>query len=200
MTTSDSDRLPPLDLSILASVEPKPAEDTAPETLGDIPAGFVIGDDEPSPPKQSRNGRGRGRSRVPPAQPKPKPAGPKTYVRDDEVIPQQYRPGIIVAPLRDMYVMLGVVITPFNQTVGTSLVQNAEACAKAWDKAARADKKLQRVLMLLIAGGTWGELAAAHMPIGMALAVSLSPRMREAVTRVDSTPGDDVANPVSRGM
>jgi len=114
-------------------------------------------------------------------------------------IPQQYHPGVLVKPLRELYTTAGTLIIPFNKPVGTAFLQNAEACAVALDNAAKVDKQIRRVLMMLVASSAWGQIIAAHMPILLAIAVTAVPSVRESLHMVQSTPGDETVNPVSRG-
>lgn len=186
---TDVDDLPPLDLSVLAQVSPEPAEDIPPVMTAPPPDPAP---EEPSPaPPPRRNAR-----RTTP--PKPPPRRTPLEAVSDE-IPQQYHPGVLVKPLRELYTVAGTLVLPFNKPVGTAFIQNAEQCAIALDNAAKTDRAIRRVLMMLVAGSVWGQIIAAHMPILMALAVTAVPSMRESLHMVPSNPGDDTVNPVSRG-
>lgn len=199
MTLTDEDRFPPLrantatdetplDLSVLARV-------STPET--ETPQ-------EPKPPPK-RDTPPRSRARKGPQSGKPTadkpPPTPRTVTRDDVEETPTYRPGILVKPLRDLYVTVGTLVLPFNQPVGTAFIQNAEACAKSLDNAAKTDKQIRRVLMLLITGSVWGEVIIAHMPIMMALSVTLVPSIRKDLGRVqsDGNAPNETINPVSNG-
>ena len=99
-----------------------------------------------------------------------------------------------------MYVTVGTLVIPFNKPVGTAFIQNAEPCAKALDNAAKADKQIRRVLMLLVQGSVWGEVIIAHMPIMMALAVTMVPSVRATMNGVQSEEAStETINPVSNG-
>lgn len=187
MTTTD---LPPLDLSVLGRVTPAPEEDSRPAYQPPEPDLLPPLTEEKTPPPR-RNARAR---TTPTSTRKTEP---KTDSTDDE-LPQQYRPGILVKPLTELYILAGTVVAPFNQPVATALVQNAEACAIAWDNAAKTDKQIRRYMMMLIHGSTWGQLAAVHAPIGIALVASVG-SVNRRLKVVPSTPGDDVINPVSNG-
>lgn len=95
--------------------------------------------------------------------------------------------------------MAGTLVLPFNQPVGTALVQNAEQCAIAWDNAAKTDKQIRRLLMMLIQGSTWGQIIAVHMPILMAAAATMIPNSRDALRMVAPDTMGETVNPVSRG-
>lgn len=196
MTVTDDERFPPvrkdtdeapLDLSVLAKVST--TEDTR-QYKQEKP--------KDSPPR-ARARAPRGTSKTDDKPPSDKPtSAPRTFVRDEET--PEYRPGMLVKPLRDLYVTVGTLVLPFNQAVGTSFIQNAEACARSLDNAAKADKQIRRVLMLLITGSVWGEVIVAHMPIMMTLAVTMVPSVRQTMQRVESTESEsETINPVSNG-
>jgi hypothetical protein len=178
---------PPLDLSVLARVATQETPEPSPQKPRDRPP--RTGRTEPRPPPQPRS---RSRSAT-------KETPPATFVDDTEKI-TDYRPGILVKPIRDLYATVGTLVLPFNQAVGTAFIQNAEPCAKALDNAAKTDKQIRRILMLMIQGSVWGEVIIAHMPIMMALAVTLVPSVRASFNGVQSE-GDssETVNPVSNG-
>jgi hypothetical protein len=172
----------PLDLSVLARVS---SQEQTPEP----------------PPKPRDRPPGASRPKQRTRQPAKEAPTPRESVSADESDPiKDYRPGILVKPLRDLYVTVGTLVLPFNKPVGTAFIQNAEACAKSLDNAAKADKQIRRVLMLLIQGSVWGEVIVAHMPIMMALAVTLVPAVRSSLNGVQSEEGStETVNPVSNG-
>lgn len=195
MTVTDDERFPPirkdteedtpLDLSVLAKVStpdtPSPRQEKAKDT-----------------PPRSRARAPRGTNKTESKQTEDKtPSSPRTFVRDEET--PEYRPGLLVKPLRDLYVSVGTLVLPFNQAVGTAFIQNAEACAKSLDNAAKADKQIRRVLMLLITGSVWGEVIIAHMPIMMALAVTMVPAVRQTLNVESPQSESETINPVSNG-
>lgn len=198
MSTPDDVRFPPiqteptpdptpLDLSVLARVSTPDTQTTAPPKPRDRPP--RTGPKEPRPEPQQRS-RSRSTSKT---------ATPSSTDDDTEKI-TDYRPGILVKPLRDLYATVGTLVLPFNQPVGTAFIQNAEPCAKALDNAAKTDKQIRRVLMLLVQGSVWGEVIIAHMPIMMALAVTLVPSVRSSLGEVQSeVDSSETVNPVSNG-
>jgi len=196
MTVTNDDRFPPirkdtddgpLDLSVLAKVstaeEPRPFKQEKPKDT----------------PPRARARAPRGSSKTENKQTEDKPAAtPRTFVRDDDETPK-YSPGLLVKPLRDLYVTVGTLVLPFNQAVGTAFIQNAEACARSLDNAAKTDKQIRRVLMLLITGSVWGEVIVAHMPIMMALAVTMVPAVRQSLNVESPQSESETINPVSNG-
>jgi hypothetical protein len=189
---SDIDDLPPLDLSVLGRVSPeRDAEDAAPTYFAPPPEPEPEAPSAPPPPPR-RNARARTTATKPTTSRRPLES-----VSDE--IPQQYHPGVLVKPLRELYTTAGTLILPFNKPVGTAFIQNAEPCAIALDNAAKVDKQIRRMLMMLVAGSTWGQIIAAHMPILLSIAVTAVPSVRESLHMVQSPSGDETINPVSRG-
>jgi len=203
--TSDDDLFPPvattqvnarpetpIDLSVLARV-------SAPTTTEEPPS-----KPRDRPPTGSRQTGPRGQPRQSATRTRTKPGGetssPRTFIRADDDEIKEYRPGILVKPLRDMYVTVGTLVIPFNKAVGTAFIQNAEPCAKALDNAAKTDQQIRKVLMLLVQGSVWGEVIIAHMPIMMALAVTLVPSIRATMNGVQSEGSTETVNPVSLGQ
>jgi hypothetical protein len=177
----------PIDLSVLARVStPTTAEEPPPKPRDRPPTGA-----RPTGP------RGQARART---KPDSQTGSPRTFVRADDDEIKEYRPGILVKPLRDLYVTVGTLVIPFNKPVGTAFIQNAEPCAKALDNAAKTDKQIRKVLMLLVQGSVWGEIIIVHMPILMALAVTLVPSIRATMNGVQSEGSTETINPVSLGQ
>lgn len=211
MTVLDDDKFPPLgaaqdtdtanagplDLSVLAQVSAQEQASRTEQPPQEQPA-----DTPPRPSgrrtavkdrKPSGNTRGTGTAS----------GTPRTFVRDEET--PEYRPGILVKPLRDLYVLVGTGVLPFNQPLGTAFIQNAEACAKSLDNAAKTDKRIRNALMLLIQGSVWGEIAVAHAPIAMTAMVTLFPGVARQMTPLIPQPAgtgqdeSETVNPVSNG-
>src|SRR4029078_11476152 len=179
--TTDS----PLDLSILAQVEPKQEPDEKPDTRGTGTAGKAVG--EESPRRRTR--------RVPPPPPEP---GPRVFVRDDEQLIPEYKPGMFVKPITEAYMTIAAVVMPLSQPIGTSIMQNAESCAKAWDNAAKADKRVRQYLLKAMSAGVLGPLLIAHMPIASVIfVVMFPPKPRDRVESASPAPARESINPVS---
>lgn len=202
----------PLDLSILAraageTTPSAPPQRDVPPTLPDgseptrretpRPSGAAPSDT--SAPRTARPGQRRTRPR--PEQGAPD-SGPRRIVRDDDP-PKEYRPGVLVKPLTDLYIALGTVILPLSHPVGTAFVQNAGPCAESLDELARTNPAARRFLMSLLTTGAWGKVIAAHLPILLAIGVSYSPAVRRAMAGpVPTTDNDttETVNPVSNGI
>lgn len=203
MSTRDDDLFPPvatqvapsetpIDLSLLARVSTPTTAEEPPAKPRDRPP---TGTRHTGPRGQPRQSASRARTKA-----DNETSPPRTFVRADDDEIKEYSPGILVKPLRDLYVTVGTLVLPFNKAVGTAFIQNAEPCAKALDNAAKTDKQIRRALMLLVQGSVWGEIIIAHMPIMMALAVTLVPSMRATMNGVQSEGNTETINPVSLGQ
>jgi hypothetical protein len=60
-----------------------------------------------------------------------------------------------------------------HMPIGTTIVESAEQCAKAWDKAAQNSPAVRRVLYRLVESSTLMMVAAAHTPIAVAVATEM---------------------------
>jgi hypothetical protein len=191
--TTDS----PLDLSVLAQVDSAPTQpDEKPLSTGGAPRGKPA--DEESTPPTRRRAYSRRNAERPPAQP---PSGPREYVREDADPITEYRPGIFVKPITDAYMTGAAIVMPFNQPIATSIMQNAENCAKAWDNAAKVDKRVRKRLMQAMETGIIVPLLIAHFPIVAVAGVVLFPPRAAApeVQLPEQGPGETI-NPVSNGF
>ena len=200
-----------LDISVLAQIASEATPSDAPPTLPDGEQPTNANQEGPAPSRdnprtRSADPRGRTATGRPRSPGTPPPRGnattaPRTVTREEETRPQ-YRPGILVEPLTDLYRTMGLVIMPFNQATSTAFLQNAEPCAQAWDELARTDPKMRAFLMSLLQTGGWAKVLVAHAPIAMAAAVSMSPAARE-LARQQQPPDyqtNETVNPVSNGF
>jgi hypothetical protein len=184
----------PLDLSVLAQVAEK--ETTPPR--GDAPPTLPGGEQPTRRPESAEPPRKR-RTRPRLDQPTPD----RRIVRDEEA-PPEYRAGILVKPLTDLYVAVGTMLLPITMPVGTAFVQNAGPCAESLDELARTNPAVRKVLMSLLTTGAWGKVIAAHFPILLAIGVTYSPAVRASLAGeplAPSTANDttETVNPVSNG-
>lgn len=179
----------PLDLSILAQVEPRSEPDEKPDTRGSGPAGHAVGEE---PPRRRTPRRGSA------SQP-PEP-GPRVFTRAEDEVFAEYKPGIFVKPITEAYMTVAAIVMPLNQPIGTSIMQNAENCAKAWDNAAKVDKRVRKYLMQAMSTGVLLPLLIAHLPIlTVAGVVLFPPKPRDKVESApEASPGETI-NPVSNG-
>lgn len=209
----------PIDLSILAQVSgPSPRTDTPPTlpdgARADAPprtareARRTAPTESGGAPAQGSAGAARPRSArasQPRSDARRTEDSPPRRVTADDALPE-YRPGILVKPLTDLYVAVGTMMLPVSSAVGTAFVQNAGTCAESLDELARTNPRVRAVLMGLLTTGAWGKVIAAHMPILLAIGVTYSPQVRRAMGAEPIAQPDmphdatDTVNPVSNGF
>jgi hypothetical protein len=102
------------------------------------------------------------------------------------------RKGAFVAPLTEIYALTGTMMMPFDQSCGTAVMMNAEACAKSLDNLAYQNDAVRRVLTALVQTSTWGAVIAAHAPIIMAVAMHHVPAVRDSVGAMGTQFADNV--------
>jgi hypothetical protein len=68
-----------------------------------------------------------------------------------------------------LYTFGAMGLMPFKQKAAQAMAQSADACAEAWYEMAQENDGVRRVLLMLIEGGAWGKVFAAHTPILIAL-------------------------------
>lgn len=105
-----------------------------------------------------------------------------TKEKAEKPTPPKDRPGALVKPLQDMYASIGIAVFAIDQECGRAILDNAEGCANALDKAARENPALRRVIHRLIETSVMGAVIAAHAPIGIAIARHHVPSFRDAPT------------------
>lgn len=116
--------------------------------------------------KQRKRGQARNGAQKPPKEPKPTP--PKD------------RPGALVKPIQDMYASIGMAVFAIDQQCGRAVLENAEGCAVALDKAARENPAIRRVIHRMIETSVMGAVIAAHAPIAISIAQHHMPAFRDA--------------------
>jgi hypothetical protein len=91
-----------------------------------------------------------------------------------------YVPGRIAKGMNKLYRRAGKIIKALDPVVGEALIEVTRkeddddvTVGDAWEELARVNPRVRRFLLKLISGGAWGQLAAAHAPI--LLAVLLKP-------------------------
>lgn len=110
---------------------------------------------EPAQARPSRRSTGR-----PPGRPR------KDRAPTD---PTVIKPGRYKQPVMGLYGTIGMAVSLAKPQVGMAIVSQAEAAATAWDKAARQNPAIRRVLDAALTTSTWSELVIAHLPIVFAL-------------------------------
>lgn len=79
------------------------------------------------------------------------------------------RPGKYKQPVMGLYGTIGMAVSLARPGAGMAIMQQAESCAIAWDKAARQNPSIRRVLDAALTTSTWSELLIAHVPIVLAI-------------------------------
>lgn len=68
-----------------------------------------------------------------------------------------------------LYTFGAMGLMPFKPKAAQAMAGSADKCAEAWFDMARENDRVRRVLLMLIEGGAWGKVFAAHTPILIAL-------------------------------
>jgi hypothetical protein len=110
--------------------------------------------------------------------PKTQPAKAIPRAKAKTTTTPPYREGVLVEPIAMAYGFFGMGYGVFefntlgkeHMPVGMAFTENAETCAIAWDKAAKTNPTLRRVLYKLVGSSNVIALALAHAPIAAAIA------------------------------
>lgn len=110
-------------------------------------------------PKATKESHKRGEDSSSTASPKSKSPLPR------------YTEGKYVKPVMAFYgyVSMGVSMTG-DQECATAIMESGEACAIAWDKLAKENHAVRRVLAAMTEGGMWAGVALAHLPLLLTVA------------------------------
>lgn len=71
--------------------------------------------------------------------------------------------------IESLYIMMSMGLMPFRPDVAQALANIAEPAAQAWFDLANENDAVRRTILMLIEGGAWGKLFAAHTPLFIAL-------------------------------
>lgn len=118
-------------------------------------------------------------------------------------------PGRITKGVNRLYRRCGKMVRAVDETVGAAFImisQNTagegepdDSVGAAWEELARANPRIRAALVRMLAGGAWGMLIEAHLPVIAAIVVKDSVRRRIPFGRVlssmaepepDSAPGE----------
>lgn len=111
----------------------------------------------------------------------------------------RYTEGKYVKPVMMFYGFLatGIGMTG-DETCATAVMENGEAIAIQWDRLAKENHAVRRMLEALTQGGAWAGLAIAHLPLLAAMAEhhgklpeGIAPLLRTAVVGNGDTDDDD---------
>ncbi len=95
--------------------------------------------------------------------------------------------GGLAAPLKDLYILVGAMLSPVDPICGGAIIQQAPDCAKALETLAKQNPEVRRVLVALVSTSAYGAVVTAHIPIILAVAAHHIPAMRP--TQVPTMPG-----------
>jgi len=128
---------------------------------GGEPAGEYGGQPADRAPEQVQKRRGQPKEAAPAA---PAPS---------------YKAGVITKGINRLYRKAGKIIRVMDEDIGEAIIQAArntadddepdDSVGAAWEELAKANPRIRRFVMKVIAGGAWGQLVMAHAPIAMAI-------------------------------
>jgi hypothetical protein len=138
-----------------------------------------------SPARERLLGRRTARKAAPKAAPKAAAKATPT--------PKQ-RPGHFVQPLTDLYTGIGALMMPFDQVCGSTIISNAEECAKSLDKLAQENNAVRRALNSLVTTSALGAVIVAHIPIAAMVMAHHGPSKVRNMMSSETTPDDGIGN------
>ncbi len=133
-------------------------------------------------PSLTSNGKGNlfSNGRTPPRR---GPGRPKANAKP-KIIPD-YKAGAVQKGFEELYVLAGTMLMIKDPHCGMAVIQSAPDVAKSLEELAKTNPSVRRVLMGFIVTNAWGQVAAAHMPIIMALfAHHIGPKMNGEAAEV----------------
>jgi len=96
--------------------------------------------------------------------------------------------GVLAKGVNKLYRRCGKLIRGWDADLGAAFIASARNTAEedepddsvgaAWEELARANPRIRAVLLRLLAGGAWGALLEAHLPIFAAIIIKDSVRRR----------------------
>lgn len=104
--------------------------------------------------------------------------------KPDAPVPQ-YRAGVIAKGMNKLYARVGKIVRVGDREIGQAIIDATRkesdddvTVGEAWEELAKTNPRIRKFLLKLIAGGAWGQLVMAHMPILLAVV------MKPAVLRL----------------
>jgi len=96
----------------------------------------------------------------------------ESSVRDEikEATDIPYNPGKYYQPLMQLYGVAAVGLMPFLPRTSVTLASSAEKCVEEWEKLARRNPQVKRILDMVTQNTGRFAVAAAHAPIFVAAA------------------------------
>lgn len=110
-------------------------------------APFIPEDTAPNPKRQKRV---------------PTPKAGNTRLTTEDI---PYQSGVISSGLSRIYGFIGIGVSMFDRQWGESFLTVAEPAAQAWERLAKENASVRRVLHGILKTSTAGEVFAAHLPL-----------------------------------
>lgn len=89
----------------------------------------------------------------------------------------RYQKGVIAKGMATLYRRTGRIVKALGRrNIGIAIIESAEDIGDAYEELARTNPRVRAFLTKLVAGGSWGNLVMAHMPIFLAIAMEDSIR------------------------
>lgn len=137
----------------------RPGRPRKPPTAEELAAAPPIGRDPDRPPEPPK-----GRL----------PRSPKEP--DDRPDPAMPRAGTIADGVNRLYRRAGKILRALDYDIGQAVIECTRAededditVGEAWERLCKANPRIRRFILSCIAGGAYGDLVVAHLPIGMAI-------------------------------
>lgn len=86
-------------------------------------------------------------------------------VEDGHLSPPGSKQTKIGKSLSRMYGSLGMMIYPFDNTCGTTVLENADRMAESLEQLAAENESVRKVLEKVAESSAWGTVVAAHAPV-----------------------------------
>jgi hypothetical protein len=86
-----------------------------------------------------------------------------------------YRKGALIEPLERFYATAAIGLLPFAPRTAEILAEQSEKCAQAWDEWAATSPAVRRMLYPLLNVSNGAKVAAAHLPIAIAVYMEIRP-------------------------
>jgi hypothetical protein len=108
------------------------------------------------------------------------PSSTKPPRKEKAPTPSMPRPGVIKKRLSELYVGVGVMLSPVDPVCAKATMDSADDCAEAMEQLCRENEAVRRVVLKLIETSTLGKVIVAHLPIMMAVAMHHMPMFQQA--------------------
>lgn len=135
----------------------RPRKPPSPEQLAEQPPVDRADDRPPAPPQRGHGGRG----------------GKKDDDRPEVPMP---RGGVIADGVNRLYRRAGKIVRALDADIGQAVIECTRAddedeitVGEAWERLCKANPRIRAFILKCIAGGAYGELIMAHLPIGVAI-------------------------------